>query len=261
MRDSTHDALIRHEFTKQAQAYATNPTITDRAWAERLVDSVKPRRDARVLEVATGPGYVALAFAAVTDEVVGIDLTEAPLAIARENRDQRDLSNVTFQTGDAKALPFPDDSFDVVVCRLAFHHFESPAVVLSEMVRVCWPRGTVAVEDLIASERPERAEVYNHWERLRAPSHVAALSPSQFLTLLRDADVEIERLRWEERAQPVERWLSTTKTSGETAETIRRLIREDSSGHLSGTAITEDEEGRLGFMHRVVTLVGRTPLA
>ncbi|HIE92934.1 MAG TPA: class I SAM-dependent methyltransferase, partial [Acidobacteria bacterium] len=111
--------------------------------------------DDRVLEVATGPGYVALAFATVAREVVGVDLTDAPLAVARRNQADRGVTNVSFQSADAKALPWPDGSFDIVVCRLAFHHFESPARVLAEMVRVCCDGGKVAVEDMIASERPQ----------------------------------------------------------------------------------------------------------
>lgn len=67
-----HDALIRQEFTKQAGAYASNPTIIDSDWSARLVASVRPMSDDRVLEVATGPGYVALAFATVAREVVGV---------------------------------------------------------------------------------------------------------------------------------------------------------------------------------------------
>jgi len=252
-----HDALIRQEFTKQADAYASNPTIIDSDWSARLVASVRPTSDDRVLEVATGPGYVALAFATVAREVVGVDLTDAPLAVARRNQADRGVTNVSFKPADAKALPWPDGSFDVVVCRLAFHHFESPTRVLAEMVRVCRDGGKVAVEDMLASEQPVGAEYYNRWERLRDPSHVAALSLGQLVTLYRDVELEIAGLRLEERTQDVERWLRTTETASDTGEQIRRLIREDGRRQISGTPIFDDLEGRLCFDHRMVTIVGR----
>jgi ubiquinone/menaquinone biosynthesis C-methylase UbiE len=252
-----HDALIRQQFTKQADAYASNPTIIDSDWSARLVASIRPTSDDRVLEVATGPGYVALAFAAVAFEVVGVDLTDAPLAIARKNQSDRRLTNVSFRQADAKALPWPDESFDVVVCRLAYHHFESPTRVLSEMARVCRSGGKVAVEDMIASEQPVRAEYYNHWERLRDPSHVDALSLGQLVALNRDAELEIDTLQWEERTQDVERWLRTTETAHDTALEVRRLIQEDASRQISGTPIFDDQDGRLCFKHRMVTIVGR----
>lgn len=252
-----HDALIRQEFTKQADAYASNPTIIDSDWSARLVASVRPTSDDRVLEVATGPGYVALAFATVAREVVGVDLTDAPLAVARRNQADRGVTNVSFQPADAKALPWSNGSFDVVVCRLAFHHFESPARVLAEMVRVCRGGGKVAVEDMLASEQPVGAEYYNRWERLRDPSHVAALSLGQLVALYRDAELEIAGLRLEERTQDVERWLRTTETASEIGQEIRRLIRDDARCQVSGTPIFDDQEGRLSFTHRMVTIVGQ----
>ena len=253
-----HNTLVQQEFTKQAAAYATNPTIVDADWALRLVEAAQPSPEGRVLEVATGPGYVALAFATMAREVVGVDLTEAPLAIARKNQAERGLTNVSFESADAKQLPFEDAAFDLVVCRLAFHHFDAPEVVLSEMVRVCPPGGKVAIEDLIASEQPDRANYYNEWERLRDPSHTAALPLGQLVALYREAGLEVEHVRWERRPQEVERWLQTTRTPPGAAQQIRQLIQDDADQCISGTPIYRDDEGRLCFMHRLATVVGRT---
>src|SRR5271163_5298055 len=68
-----HKDLVREEFTRQANDYATAPAIRDADHLRMLVDLVAPHADARVLEVATGPGHVAMAFAGVCREVVGID--------------------------------------------------------------------------------------------------------------------------------------------------------------------------------------------
>ncbi len=254
---SEHAELIQREFTKQANAYAANPTIIDSDWAGRLVHAVRPAPDNRVLEVATGPGYVALAFAAVVREVVGVDLTDAPLAIARKNRAERGLTNVSFESADATQLPLEDGSFDVAVCRLAFHHFDTPRQVLSEMVRVCRPGGKITVQDMISSEQADRADYYNRWERLRDPSHTRALSLGQLVALYREAELEIENLQWEQRPQDVELWMRNSETPPETARSIRRLIQEDADQKISGTPIFHDDEGRLCFSHRMVTVVGR----
>src|SRR5919204_1516173 len=128
-----HNQVVREEFTRQAVAYAANPSIADPERIARLVQAVRPTSGDRVLEVATGPGYVAMGFAAVAREVVGIDLTAAPLAIAEQRRQEQGLHNVRFQLADASRLPFADGEFDVVVCCLAFHHFEQPPRMLSEM--------------------------------------------------------------------------------------------------------------------------------
>lgn len=257
---TTQNKLIQQEFTKQAQAYASNPTISDPDWAQRLLAAVQAVRpaleDARVLEVATGPGYVAMTFARVAREVVGIDLTDAPLAIAEAGRQERGLENVRFQTGDAYILPFDDAVFDVAVCRLAFHHFADAARVLAEMTRVCRSGGVVAVEDLTASDDAEKAAYYNHWEQLRDPSHTMALSIGQLVTMFGEAGLEIEHIQMEKRRQVVEQWMRNSQTPAATAQEIRRLLADDRAQQLSNTHIYDNEEGALCFDHRMITLVG-----
>src|SRR5271163_4034106 len=117
-----HKDLVREEFTRQANDYAAAPAIRDADHLRKLVELAAPPADARVLEVATGPGHVAMAFAAVCREVVGLDLTAAPIAIANRAGRARGLENVRFEVGDAEHLPFAAGEFDVAVCRFAFHH-------------------------------------------------------------------------------------------------------------------------------------------
>ena len=119
--------MSREEFTRQADDYATAPAIRDAEHLRKLVEMVAPPRDARVLEVATGPGHVAMAFAAVCREVVGIDLTDAPLKIAEKMRAERGLTNVSFQKGDvSRGCRSTTANSIVVVCRFAIHHFAFP---------------------------------------------------------------------------------------------------------------------------------------
>ena len=252
-----HNQVVREEFTRQAVAYAANPSIADPERIARLVQAVSPSADARVLEVATGPGYVAMGFAAVAREVVGIDLTEAPLAIAEQRRQEQGLHNVRFQLADAARLPFADGEFDVVVCRLAFHHFAQPPGMLSEMVRVCAPHGTVAVEDIVVSEHPARGAYQNRFENLRDPSHTAAFSLSALLTLFTAAGLELEHVSTGHLRPVVERWMANAHTPADRAVQVRHLIEQDGLHDLSGTQPFQNADGQWCFMHRMAIVVGR----
>ena len=252
-----HNQVVREEFTRQAVAYAANPSIADPERIARLVQAVSPSADARVLEVATGPGYVAMGFAAVAREVVGIDLTEAPLAIAEQQRQEQGLHNVRFQLADAARLPFADGEFDVVVCRLAFHHFAQPPGMLSEMVRVCAPHGTVAVEDIVVSEHPARGAYQNRFENLRDPSHTAAFSLSALLTLFTAAGLELEHVSTGHLRPVVERWMANAQTPAERAVEVRRLIEQDAREDLSGTRPFQTDEGQWCFTQHTAIVVGR----
>ncbi len=251
-----HKDVVREEFTRQADDYAVAPVITDAEHIAQLIRMVKPAADARVLEVATGPGHVAMAFAKVAREVVGVDLTEAPLKIAERLRSERALGNVSFRTADAERLPFRDGEFEVVLCRFAFHHFEKPAAVIQEMSRVCRAEGIVAVEDLISSEHPERAEYYNRFERLRDLSHTRALPLTELVGIMTAAGLELVRFESSALRNPVERWLKTAQTPPDRAAEARAMIERDLEQDLSG-ARPFRLNGELFFTHRVAIVVAR----
>lgn len=253
-----HNDVIRESFTTQAQAFAANPWVTDEERIRRLVAAAHLAGSERVLDIATGPGYIAEAFASVAREVVGVDLTEAMLVIAKERTKERGISNVSFQAADAQNLPFENETFDVVVCRLALHHLQKPLQVLHEMARVCRAGGTILVEDIYASEHPERAAYQDRWEILRDPSHVRTLALSELLQLFRDSGIETDSVTTADDLTPeVERWLATTRTPPKQAGEVRRLLEEDRLRDLSGTHPFQDATGRLFFHARTAILAGR----
>ncbi len=255
--DEQHKDLVREEFTRQANEYAAAPVIRDIDHIQKLINAVAPGPDARVLEVATGPGHVALAFAKVAREVIGVDLTEAPLKIAERMRAERGLKNVSFRQGDVEArLPFNDNEFDVVVCRFAVHHFANPGIVITEMARVCRVEGTVAVEDLISSEHPQRAEYYNRFERLRDTSHTRALPLSELVKTMASAGCEIMRFESSALKNPVDRWFVSGHTTPEREAEARAMIERDLIEDLSG-AHPSRVDGELFFTHRLAIVTAR----
>ncbi len=255
---SSHNEIVRESFTAQARAFASNPWVTDEQRLQRLVAVADLKGTERVLDVATGPGYIAEVFAKESREVVGMDLTQAMLAIGRQRMEERGVKNVTFRVGDAQSVPFEQEQFDVVVCRLALHHMQQPAEVVKEMARVCRFDGTVLVEDIYASEHPARAAYQDRWEILRDPSHVHALPLSELLRIFRDAGVETETIFTADDLRPeVERWLATTNVPADKATEIRRLLEDDLQRDLSGTRPFRDSEGRLYFHARTAIVAGR----
>lgn len=252
---SDHRSTVREAFTKQASAYASNEDISDTERIERLISVADPSPDARVLEVATGPGYVALEFASFCEQAVGIDLTREPLSIAERTRQERDVSNVHFVQGDAGFLPMRDGQFDVIVCRFAFHHLEEPDSVLREMVRVCDPDGTVVVEDLVVSEHPERGQYQNRFERLRDPSHVRAYPLSGLLKMFAGTGLEVEATHTDAIVQEVDDWLENAQTPEQPAAEARSMIERDLEEDLSGARPFRRND-TLCFVHRTAIVAG-----
>jgi ubiquinone/menaquinone biosynthesis C-methylase UbiE len=252
-----HKELVREEFTRQADDYAAAPAIRDAEHLRKLVELVAPPSDSRMLEVATGPGHVAMAFAPVCREVVGIDLTDAPLKIAEKMRAERGIANVSFRKGDVESrLPFEDGEFDVVVCRFAVHHFAEPEKVIGEMARVCRDDGLVTIEDLIASEQPDRAAYYNEFERLRDTSHTRALPMSEMIKMLGGAGLEIVRFTSHGYRTPVSQWIKAAEGSPERAAKAIAMVERDVKEDLSGARPVRID-GELFFTYRIAMLVTR----
>lgn len=111
--------------------------------AARLVGFARIRSGQQVLDVACGTGVVALAAARTGARVSGLDLTPELLAHARENAAIAGVE-VDWREGDVEALPFEDESFDVVVSQFGHMFAPRPEVATREMMRVLKPGGTLA---------------------------------------------------------------------------------------------------------------------
>jgi ubiquinone/menaquinone biosynthesis C-methylase UbiE len=102
----------------------------------------------RVLEVAPGPGYLAVEIAKLGPfEVSGLDVSHEFVRIAREHA-AKTGARVDFRQGDAAAMPFAASSFDFIVCRAAFKNFADPAGAIAEMHRVLTRGGAAVIRDM-----------------------------------------------------------------------------------------------------------------
>ncbi len=114
--------------------------------AKAVADRVTP--GGKILEVAPGPGYLAIEIAKLGSyEVSGLDISRSFVRIASENARQSGVS-IDFRHGDAAHMPFPDESFDFVVCTAAFKNFSDPVGAIDEIHRVLKPGGKASIFDL-----------------------------------------------------------------------------------------------------------------
>ncbi|MEO8714771.1 MAG: class I SAM-dependent methyltransferase, partial [Acetobacteraceae bacterium] len=115
MDRSTHDDLIREQFTRQAIPFSTAAPISDERALAMVVAAGRAGADDTVLDLACGGGLVVCAFAPLVRQATGIDLTPAMLERARALAAEKGLGNVAWRQGDVRALPWADASFSIVV--------------------------------------------------------------------------------------------------------------------------------------------------
>ncbi len=130
MHENTFSQYEREGWERNAADYdAIDLPATHQAIAP-LLDSVGDLRGRRVLEVASGTGHLEEHAVACGAAGVGVDVAPHMVALARQR-----VPGATFHEGDAEALPFEDEHFDVVLCCFGLLHFAQPAQALRETAR------------------------------------------------------------------------------------------------------------------------------
>ena len=139
--------LSQERFGRYAAGYVQS---TDHANADELgylVSLVQPEETWHMLDVATGGGHTALAFAPYVSSVIASDVTPQMLAQAESYINGQSISNVRYEIVDAMQMPFDAGTFDLVTCRIAAHHFSDAVLFVQEANRVLKPGGILLVQD------------------------------------------------------------------------------------------------------------------
>ena len=154
------------------------------------------------LDVATGGGHVARRLREAAINVISLDPAPGmqPDVVSR-----------------GEDLPFAPDSFDVVACRVAAHHFDDVEKAMSEMARVSRDR-VIVVDNLFLDERAEEAD------RVRDPTHVRNYTEQEWRELFESAGLRIEELRRLMKSIEVEPSLERAGTPEAEAERFRELL-------------------------------------
>lgn len=183
--------LAQEQFGKTAAHYLTSKPHAKGKSLERLVELTSPKKDWRVLDVATGGGHVAYTFAPHVGRVWATDITQEMLDQVKGEAEKRGLANVQTTYAKAEALPFEDASFELVTCRIAPHHFDSIPQFLSETHRVLAPGALFALVDNVVPAGSV-GDYINAFERLRDPSHLRAWTMQEWRDALKAAKLAAE---------------------------------------------------------------------
>ncbi len=189
-------------WSERAQAYRESPTHREGPDLDLVVEWCEPAEGVKALDVATGGGHVARRLREEGAEVVTLDPSPGMKADV---------------LAGAEDIPFADGSFDVVVSRIAPHHFADIRAAIAEMGRVS--NRLVVIEDtLFSSDRHELAE------KLRDPTHVRNYTEREWMDFLGKAGLEVEQAERFEKVHPLEPWLARTGCEGGEAERVRELL-------------------------------------
>ena len=262
-------SLVQQQFGAHAAAYATSAVHAKGASLPRLIELVKPQPIWQALDIATGGGHTAAAFAPHVARVIASDVTDEMLEEAHKLAAGKGLTNMETAKADAEALPFEDGMFNLVSCRIAPHHFGDTPSFVSEVWRVLKPGGTFALVDNIAPDAEstpgfagtdllEAALAYNAFEKIRDPSHVRCLGLAEWAEIMTDTGFEVvhkERLGKDMEFQP---WAERLGADDATIEQLRSMLF-GAEPALKAFLRPREQEGRLWFTLDEAIVIARKP--
>lgn len=248
---------IQKSFTAQAEKFdAKFMNFTNEEYLQYMVSCIAPDKSDNVLEVAAGTCICGRSLAPFVENVTCLDMTDAMLKVGKKKAKEQRLQNINFLLGDAENLPFPDNSFDIAISRLAFHHFTNPEHCFSEMARVLTPGGKLVVIDMEAPEEPLR-KTADEIETLRDPSHIHTLSRTEFTDMFRHNNLLVTMTDCIEIPVCVSSWLALTDTPTDISADILLRFKVETEGGLKTGFYPYIKNGVLYFNHRWLMMTGK----
>ncbi|MBW2149922.1 MAG: methyltransferase domain-containing protein [Deltaproteobacteria bacterium] len=212
------EKAVRRVFGRRAWQYTTSVSHTDPQGLAKVVKLSSPELNWSALDVATGTGHTAFALAPHVASVTGIDLTPEMLNEAEKLRTERSITNVDFLIADIHHLSFADETFHLITCRRAAHHFSDIFLALREMKRVLRRSGRLVIEDRSGPENDFVDAFMNKLNRYHDESHVRQYRPSHWRRMLEELGFAVAEVEPYIKHRPL-----ASLTDGVSQENVRKI--------------------------------------
>jgi ubiquinone/menaquinone biosynthesis C-methylase UbiE len=261
----TLKSLVQERFGAFAATYATSRPHARGNSLARLVELAAPQPGWIALDIATGAGHVALAFAPRVTHVVASDLTPQMLRVARGLARERGIDNMSLAELRAEALPFADAAFDLVTCRIAPHHFDDVGRFVAESFRVLRPGGVFGLVDNISPDASimegdsdalaAAADAYNAFEKFRDPSHVRCLTLTEWRNLMAGAGFKERHVELLDKPMVLGPWADQQNAGEDGRRALASMLRNGSDA-FRAFARPQETNGDLDFILTEAVIVG-----
>lgn len=239
----TRQDSIRKQFSQNATDYRDEVVFSEGEDLQHLVASVPFTGQERVLDIGSGAGHAALAFAPFVAECIGCDLTPEMVKVATQFAKDKEIRNVHFRVGDVENLEFGNESFDFVTCRYAAHHFSDLQQAIQEVTRVLKPGGTFILVDPYAPEDDALDSFVNEIECMRDSSHVRDYRLSEYESWFQRAGLTYhEEFKWYVLLQ-FDNWIQRARTPVDMTKKLVTCLQTASSLSKETFRIRLDDTG------------------
>ncbi|MMZ52756.1 putative methyltransferase YcgJ [compost metagenome] len=221
-QDDSKEA-VKQQFAQHAEKYVASESHAKGGDLVLLAEWLHPHSTWVMLDVATGGGHVAKTLSPYVGHVFATDLTPRMLTRAAEHL-RPEHPNIWYVVADAEALPFLDETFDAVTCRIAPHHFPRPEQFVREVARVLKPGGRFLMIDNVAPAGKQLDLFMNKVEKARDESHVRCLSIEEWRGLFTVAGLTERRESLRRKTYDFPVWVARMARDTKQIEAVETLL-------------------------------------
>jgi ubiquinone/menaquinone biosynthesis C-methylase UbiE/glutaredoxin 2 len=243
------------QFDEQAGQYGKSHILADVADVDKALAELKLRPSSTALDVATGNGHTALYLAEKGFQVTACDISTGMLAEAQKLATEKKLT-IDFREHSAEKLPYPDNTFGLITCRMAAHHFSAPEMFIRECARVLRTYGYLVLIDVtVPDDHVEAHEWMDTLERLRDPSHAKFTTPNVWRKWCVDAALTVTKSQVESFKMPDVNWyFNVANTPPENRKKVLEMIAKAPASVRELFKIGQ-EDGKIIWYWRRITLI------
>ncbi len=229
--------------------------LADTTDLDKPITELKFRPGLHALDVATGHGYAAVYLAQKNLSVTASDISAGMLEQAKQLAAEKGVK-ISFQEHPAEKIPYADNSFGLITCRMAAHYFSSPEQFAAETARVLKTYGYLVMIDItVPDDHIEAHQWMDTLERLRDPSHISYISPNQWRKWCVHYGLTVTKSQVEAIKQPdLNLYLNAANTSPENRKKILEMLAK-APGPVRELFKIGQEDGKIFWTWRRLTFV------
>jgi len=222
-----------------------------------LVRLADLRGDERLLDVATGTGSVALAFAPHVRSVLGVDLSPAMLELAEKARAAAGLANVHFRLGEIGVLPLQEASYDIITCHNLLHYASDLHGLLALLRRLLAPGGRLLIDEPLGNDDPVKRATLNAIMLRRDPGITQIWSVGEIEAALDAAGLRIIKRERYSLNRELNDWLSRAAADEATRNSVRSMFEAGADADAAGLDSRRGRDGDFVFTEIRIRLLAR----
>ena len=213
------------QFAKNPEQYRDDKVFAEGKDLEEMKQAVGLPKVQTLLDIGSGAGHTAIAFAGIAEKCIGIDVTPEMVTVAKQLAEKKGIKKVTFQEGDVESLPFADESFCVLTCRLAAHHFPHIEKAMQEISRVLKPGGVFLLVDHYAPDDADLDHFVNEVDQTRDASHVREYTLNEWKESFQQNGLSYEEIsKWDILLQ-YDTWVARSATPEAAQQKLQHVFQ------------------------------------